>query len=43
MSITLDGSTGISAPLFDGPLDAADVAVALNASGSARSTLPVRG
>jgi hypothetical protein len=44
MSITLDGSVGVTAPLFDGPLDAADltgnvaaarITGALNASGSA--------
>jgi hypothetical protein len=44
MSITLDGTNGITAPLFDGPLDAADltgdvaaarITTALNAGGSA--------
>jgi hypothetical protein len=44
MSITLDGTTGIVSPLFDGPLDAADltgdvaaarITTALNATGSA--------
>lgn len=44
MSITLDGATGITAPLFDGVLDASDltgdvaaarITGALNASGSA--------
>jgi hypothetical protein len=44
MAITLDGTNGITAPLFDGPLDAADltgdvaaarITTALNAGGSA--------
>jgi hypothetical protein len=44
MAITLDGTSGVTAPLFDGPLDAADltgnvaaarITGALNASGSA--------
>jgi hypothetical protein len=44
MSITLNGSVGITSPLFDGPLDASDltgnvaaarITTALNATGSA--------
>jgi hypothetical protein len=44
MAITLDGTNGVTAPLFDGPLDAADltgdvaaarITGALNATGSA--------
>jgi hypothetical protein len=44
MAITLDGTSGVTAPLFDGPLDAADltgdvaaarITGALNATGSA--------